>query len=75
MRDPLQVQTDDQKPGERVRTGAPLSEAYIGQYLQAATSDAPADDFVDWGAVTVVVTLAFRFGEDGPRGLGSGALI
>lgn len=74
MRDPQQVQTDDQKPGERVRIGAPLSEAYIGQYLQAATSDAPADDFVSWTGAAVTVTLAFRFGESGARGFGSGGL-
>lgn len=75
MRDPLQVQADDQKPGERVRTGARLSEAYIGQYLHAATSDAPADDFVEWTGDVVTVVLAFRFGESGARGLGNGALI
>ena len=75
MRDPAQIQRDDLKPGERKRTGAPLDSAYAGSYLNAATSDAPPDDFVEWGAVTVVVTLTFRFGESGARGLGSGALV
>lgn len=75
MRDPAQVQRDDLRPGERTRTGAPLEDAYAGSYLTAATSDAPPDDFTTWGAVTAVVTLTFRFGETGPRGLGSGALI